>query len=58
MVAKHNTITTTLQMPKNLYNLARNYLSKRTATINTNNIQIKKEVSKGCPQGSNCGPAL
>ena len=45
-------------MPKHLYNLARNYLSERTAVISANNIQIEKEVSKGCPQGSCCGPAF
>jgi len=38
--------------PKNLYNLARSYFSDRTATIHTNNLQIEREVSKGCPQGS------
>ena len=43
--------------PKNLYNLARNYLNERTAVISAN-IQIEKDVSKGCPQGSCCGPAF
>jgi ribonuclease HI len=54
-------ITVALQnfkCPKNLYNLVKNYLSERTATICTNNMQIEKEVSKGCPQGSICGPTL
>ena len=44
--------------PKKLYNLARNYLSERTAVISANNIKLEKEVSKGYPQGSCCGPAF
>jgi hypothetical protein len=44
--------------PKNLYKLARSYFSNRTATIYTNNIQIERDVSKGCPQGSCCGPGF
>jgi hypothetical protein len=42
--------------PKNLYILARSYFSERTAILSTSSIQIEKEVSKGCPQGSCCGP--
>jgi hypothetical protein len=44
--------------PKNIYNLARIYFSDRTATIHTNNIQIERDVSKGSPQGSCCGPGF
>jgi hypothetical protein len=44
--------------PKNLYILARSYFSERTAILSTSSIQIEKEVSKGCPQGSCCGPAF
>jgi hypothetical protein len=42
--------------PKNLYNLAKSYFSGRTAILNTNSIQIEKEVSKDYSQGSCCGP--
>jgi hypothetical protein len=47
-----------LKCPKHVYKLARNYLKERTATISTNNIQIEKKLSKGCPQGSCCGPTF
>jgi hypothetical protein len=42
--------------PKNLYNLTKSYFSNRTAILSFNSIQIEKEVSRGCPQGSCCGP--
>jgi len=42
--------------PKNLYNLTKSYFSHRTAILSANNIQIEKKVSRGCPQGSCCGP--
>ena len=42
--------------PKNLYNLTKSYFSNRTAILSCNSIQIEKEVSRGCPQGSCCGP--
>jgi hypothetical protein len=41
--------------PKNVYNLAESYFSRRMAILSTNSIQIEKEVSKGFPQGSCCG---
>ena len=44
--------------PKNLYNLARSYFSGRTATLHTNSIQIERDVNKGCPQESCCGPGF
>ena len=44
--------------PRNLYNLARSYFSNRTATLHTNSIQIERDVSKGSPQGSCCGPGF
>jgi hypothetical protein len=44
--------------PKNLCNLAKSYFSGRTAILTSNTIQIEKEVSKGCPQGSCCGPGF
>jgi hypothetical protein len=44
--------------PKNLYNLARNYFSERTETLRTSSIRMEREVSKGYPQGSCCGPGF
>ena len=41
--------------PKNLYNLTKSYFSQRTVTLSTNSFRMKREVSKGCPQGSCCG---
>jgi retron-type reverse transcriptase len=48
----------TINPPKNLYILARSYFSERTAILSTSSIQIEKEVRKGCPQGSCCGPTF
>jgi len=44
--------------PRNLYNLTKNYLSKRRATMETNNIKLERAVSKGCTQGSCLGPGM
>lgn len=44
--------------PRNLQNLTKSYLSKRRATLQTNNIKIEAEITRGCPQGSCCGPGL
>lgn len=44
--------------PKNLYHLAKNYFSQRSAVMTMYNLQIEKAVSKGCPQGSCCGPGF
>jgi len=44
--------------PQNLYNLTKNYFTKRKATMATNNIKIERAVRKGCPQGSCLGPGL
>jgi len=41
-----------------LQNLTKSYLSKRRATLQTNNIKIEAEITRGCPQGSCCGPGL
>lgn len=43
--------------PRNLYNLT-SYISQRRAILQTNNIRLDTEVTKGCPQGSCCGPGL
>jgi hypothetical protein len=44
-------------MSENLYKLTKSYFSERKAILSTNT-RIEKEVSKGCPQGSCCGPVF
>jgi len=44
--------------PRNLQNLTKSYLSKQLATLQTNNIKIEAEITRGCLQGSCCGPGL
>jgi len=44
--------------PRNLYNLTKNYFSKRRATMATNNMKLERAVSKGCPQGSCLRPGM
>jgi len=46
------------ECPRNLYNLTKNYFSQRKASLETNNINIERAVSKGCPQGSCLGPGM
>jgi len=46
------------QCPRNLYNLAKSYFNARRAAMTTNNIRVEKMVTKGCPQGSCCGPGF
>jgi hypothetical protein len=41
--------------PRNVYCLTKSYLSERTAVMTTNTLQVERDVSKGCPQGSCCG---
>ena len=45
-------------MPPEPPKLTKSYLSKRLATLQTNNIKIEAEFTRGCPQGSCCGPSL
>lgn len=47
-----------LQCPRNLYRLSRNYFSQRKASLRLNTYKIEKELTKGCPQGSCCGPGF
>ena len=42
--------------PSNLYKLSKEYFSNRTAVMTTNNNTIERRITKGCPQGSCCGP--
>ena len=50
--------TQEFKCPKNLYDLTESYFVNRTATMSTNSTQLEREVSKGCPQGSCCGPGF
>ena len=43
---------------KNIYNLTRSYFSQRTAILSPNSVQLEREISKGCPQGSCCSPGF
>jgi hypothetical protein len=47
-----------LKCPKNLYNLSASYFSTRKAALSVNDYRMEKEVQKGCPQGSCCGPSF
>jgi hypothetical protein len=42
--------------PKNPYELTMSYFTQRTAALSTNSLRTEKAVSRGCPQGSCCGP--
>lgn len=47
-----------LKCPRNLYHLARSYFSERVAILHTNTHRVERSVTKGCPQGSCCGPGF
>ena len=42
--------------PGNLYQLTQNYFKDRRAVLLLNSRKIEKNITKGCPQGSCCGP--
>ena len=44
------------QCPRNLYELTKHYFSERVAILKYNEVSVQKQVTKGCPQGSCCGP--
>ena len=44
--------------PKNLYILTQDYFRERRAVISLNNSTIERNITKGFPQGSCCGPAF
>ena len=46
------------ECPRNLCYLSQGYFSQRTAVMSNNNINIERRVTKGCPQGSCCGPTF
>ena len=45
-----------LSCPKNLYNLTKEYFAGRTAILESSECKIVRQITKGCPQGSCCGP--
>ena len=47
-----------LSCPRNLHDLSKGYFSHRMAVMTTNNVIIKRRVTKGCPQGSCCRPSF
>jgi hypothetical protein len=44
--------------PKNLYELTKSYFTQHIAVLSTNNLRTEKALSRGCPQGSYCGPGF
>jgi len=44
--------------PSKLYKLSKEYFSNRTAVMTTNNTTIDRRITKGCLQGSCCGPGF
>ena len=44
--------------PQNLYNVTLSYFSQRSAVLSTNSVRMQREVSKGRPQVSCCGPGF
>jgi hypothetical protein len=44
--------------PKKIYNLTKSYFSQRPTVLSTNSVRLQREVSKGYPQGSCCGPGF
>jgi len=47
-----------IKCPRNLYYLAQDYLKETKAVMTMNNISTGTNITKGCPQGSCCGPGL
>jgi len=47
-----------LRCPKNLYDLSLNYFSERETSLHADTHTVKRNVTKGCPQGSCCGPGF
>jgi ribonuclease HI len=47
-----------MKCPKNLLLLTKSYFSDRYAKLWYQNVEVIKKLSKGCPQGSSCGPGF
>jgi hypothetical protein len=46
------------RIPGNLYYLSKSYFMDRKAKLWFQNLEIEKNLTKGCPQGSACGPGF
>jgi hypothetical protein len=44
--------------PRNLYQLMQEYFRETRAVISINSSKMEKNITKGCPQGSCCGPGF
>lgn len=44
--------------PRNIYELSKSYFNERTASLTINSFSFQRTISKGCPQGSCCGPGF
>jgi hypothetical protein len=44
--------------PLNLYQLTQDYFRERRAVLSINSSKMEKNITKGCPQGSCCGPGF
>jgi len=58
LVAKHIKDIKRTKLHEILYNLGKSYLTERTAIFTNSSTQTEREVAKGCPQGSCCGPGF
>lgn len=45
-------------VPQNLIDLCKDYFTQRKASLTIASARAEKDVTKGCPQGSTCGPGL
>jgi hypothetical protein len=44
--------------PQNLYRLTQDYFREKRAVISINSSKTEQNITKGCPQGSCCGPGF
>ena len=47
-----------MRCPRDLYRCFQDYFRKRRVTYNDGKVNITRSLTKGCPQGSVCGPIL
>ena len=47
-----------LRIPHNLWHICRDYFKDRVAKLNVAGTVVSKVVTRGCPQGSACGPGF
>ncbi|CAK1580717.1 unnamed protein product [Parnassius mnemosyne] len=47
-----------IQCSRNIFGLISNYIENRKVTLNYGGTEVTKTMSKGCIQGSTCGPTL